>query len=117
MAMIFTVLRSFENGELSNPMICTDEDFQAAVDLVNVLLKHSSHVFSELPEDINLSKPKNLKEQFLDALPKEFNRQDYLKFASILGIKEKTAESYITAFVKKNLLHRPKQDHYIKLLS
>jgi hypothetical protein len=115
MAMIFTVLRSFEHGTLENPMKCDDEDFDAAMELVKVLMKHSSHVFSELPEDVTLPKPKNLKEQFLDALPKTFNRQDFLKMATTLGIKEKTAESYITAFVKKNLLHRPKQDHYIKM--
>ena len=96
-------------------MICDDEDFDAAMELVKVLMKHSSHVFSELPEDVTLPKPKNLKEQFLDALPKTFNRQDFLKMATTLGIKEKTGESYITAFVKKGLLHRPKQDHYIKM--
>ena len=117
MAMILTVLRSFEHGKVEDPMICNDEDFDATMEMVKVLIKHSSLVFSELPQDKILPKPKNLKEQFLDALPKTFNRQLFLKMATTLGIKEKTAESYITAFVKKGLLHRPKQDHYIKMIS
>lgn len=115
MSMIFTVLRTFEHGEITDHMICDDEDYQSSIAIIKVLMKHSSHVFSELPVDTAPPSAKNLKEQFLDALPKEFNRQEYLKFASILGIKEKTAESYTTGFVKKQLLHRPKQDHYIKM--
>ncbi len=100
MAMIFTVLRSFEHGTLENPMIFDDEDFDAAMELVKVLMKHSSHVFSELPEDVTLPKPKNLKEQFLDALPKTFNRQDFLKMATTLGIKEKRLASLCKLLIR-----------------
>lgn len=41
----------------------------------------------------------------------------FLKMATTLDIKEKKAESYTTALVKKRLLHPPKQDHYIKMIS
>lgn len=113
-AMIFSILRILESGDISNSITCDDQDFQTAMAVIQVLMKHSSQVFSELPEDSQLPKLKNLKEQFLDALPPTFNRQAYLQVADALGIKDKTAEGYITHFIKGNLLHRPKQDNYIK---
>lgn len=46
---------------------------------------------------------------------KNFNRQKYLEIAKSLKIPAKTAEGYITSFVKSNLLHREQQDNYINL--
>lgn len=114
LSMIFTVLRSFETGEAANPLVCADEDFQAALSIIAVLMKHSSHIFSELPEENQLPIHKTTKEQFFDALAPTFNRQAYLKLAETLGINPKTAEGYIGQFKKKGLIHHPKQDHYTK---
>ncbi len=115
LAMIFSVLRAMETGEVSNPLVCADDDFQAALSIIGVLMKHSSHIFSELPEETQLTIHKTTKEQFFDALPPSFNRQDYLKLAETLGINPKTAEGYISRFKKKGLIHHPKQDHYNKM--
>lgn len=87
-------MSSFEHGALENPIQCDDEDFDAEMKLVKDLMKHSSHLFSELPEEASLHKPKNMKEQFLDALPKTFNRKDILKIATTLGIGENDRELY-----------------------
>ncbi|MFY0673970.1 MAG: DUF3987 domain-containing protein [Bacteroidia bacterium] len=116
-AMIFTVLRAFEDGSLDDKIICNDQDFENALTIIRVLLKHTSSVFSDLPTEPIKPKLKNLKEQFLDALPREFNRKEYLKVADVVGVKRKTAEGYITQFVNKGLLHRPKQDNYVKMTS
>jgi hypothetical protein len=115
LAMIFSVLRAMETGEVSNPLVCADDDFQASLSIIGVLMKHSSHIFSELPEETQLPIHKTTKEQFFDALPPGFNRQDYLKLAETLGINPKTAEGYISRFKKNGLIHHPKQDHYIKV--
>ena len=48
-------------------------------------------------------------------LPKHFNRQKYLEVAKALKIPAKTAEGYITSFVKSNLIHREQQDRYTNL--
>lgn len=48
-------------------------------------------------------------------LPKHFNRQKYLEVAKALKIPAKTAEGYITSFIKANLIHREQQDNYINL--
>lgn len=114
-AMIFTILRTLENGDTTSPLICDDVDFNNALDITKTLVKHASIVFSELPEDRPLSLKKNLKEQFLDRLPKFFNRQEYLETAKALDIADKTAEGYISKFIKANLLFRLKKDHYEKI--
>lgn len=113
-AMIFSTLRIMETGEIPDKIICEERDFRSALEMIKVLVKHASKVFSELPEETPLPKRKNQKERFLDSLPSNFNRQVYLKSAAALSIPEKTAEGYITDFCKKGLLHRDKQDHYLK---
>lgn len=112
--MILSVLRIMETGHFAEKLICDDRDFNIAMEMVKVLVIHAGKVFSELPA---VNKPvgrKNKKEKFLDSLPKNFNRQDYLKVAKSLSINDKTAEGYITSFVKANLIHRDMQDHYEK---
>jgi hypothetical protein len=113
--MILSVLRIMETGEFIDKLICTDSDFNIALEMVKVLVIHAGKVFSELPAVNKTSGRKNKKEKFLDSLPKNFNRQEYLKVAKSLSINDKTAEGYITSFVKSGLIHRDMQDHYEKL--
>jgi len=114
-AMVFTSLRLLETGDFSEKQVCTDSDFQTALSMVRILVKHSSHVYSELPEDIKPAKPKDRKEQFLDKLPEKFSRQDYLELAKSLSIPVRTAEKYIYQFTEKGLLFRDQQNSYINL--
>ena len=113
-AMILSALRIMETGNLTDRIVCSDIDFETSLQMVTVLVKHASKVFSELPAEPQLPRRKNQKEKFLDVLPVQFNRQDYLKVAASLSIPDKTAEGYITDFCKKNLLYREKQDSYQK---
>lgn len=114
-SMIFSALRILENGDTSTKIVCEERDFQNALAMVKVLVKHSSKVFSELPDIPKPATRKNRKEKFLEALPKTFNRQTYLEVASKLGIPDKTAEGYITEFLKKGLIHREHHDNYLNL--
>lgn len=115
-AMILSALRIIETGEITTRLICEERDFEIAITIVKVLVKHAAKVFSELPEAVQLPKRKNQKEKFLEALPKEFSRQDYLKVAVSVNIPEKTAEGYIGEFCKKGFLHHEKKDHYVNLM-
>ena len=112
-SMILSVLQIMETGEVSTRILCEEKDFQSALDMIKVLVKHSSKVFSDLPADIQPAKRKNRKEKFLNGLPRTFNRKKYLEVANRLSIPNKTAEGYITEFNKKGLIHRERQDHYI----
>jgi hypothetical protein len=115
LAMIFTGLRIMDSGDFSDKQVCSDTDFQNALSMVRILIKHSSHVFSELPEEIKLSKAKDRKEQFLDRLPERFNCKDFLDLAKRLSILERTAKRYIALFCEKGWICREQLDSYIKI--
>jgi hypothetical protein len=100
-AMVLAALRIMESGDISNPIICSQTDYQTALDIVFTLEKHALAVFQNLPNN----KLKGIKLKFYNVLPKEFNRQGYLDSANKLGIKDKTAEKYIAQFSKGDLLH------------
>ena len=53
--------------------------------------------------------------QFLDELPKEFCRKDYLTVANKLGIPDKTAEKHIKRFAINGLINHFAHDKYKKL--
>jgi hypothetical protein len=113
-AMLLRSLRILESGDMTPPMICQDNDFNSALQIIRTLVKHASKVFSDLPEDTPLAMKKNQRELFLEKLPQNFNRQGYLEVAKLLEIADKTAEGYISKFVKSGLLFRLKQDSYEK---
>ena len=113
-SMILSALRILESGETKQKIICEDQDFEIAMSMMKVLVKHSAKVFSELPVEDKPTKRKTRKERFLDKLPLRFNRQEYLKAAKEGQINEKTAEGYITAFIKAGILHRDAHDVYLK---
>ena len=69
-------------------------------------------VFNDLPIEQKAVKRLNRKERFLESLPKQFNRQDYLDLATKQNIPHKTAEGYITKFVEAGLIHREAHNNY-----
>lgn len=101
--MLFSALRILETGDTSNKLICEERDFQTALAMIKVLVKHFSKVFCELPQEETKPTRMNRKEKFLYALPGNFNRQIYLEVAKALKIPAKIAEGYITSFIKANL--------------
>lgn len=113
MMMVCSVLRILETGDISNQIVCDDTDFNNIIQIVKLLVKHAAKVYSDLPEEPARSKPKSRKERFLDALPYRFNRQGYLATALKLNIPDKSAQGYITDFVKAGVLEKEGQDLYI----
>lgn len=100
-AMVLRTLRILDDGNYSNPLWCSDTDFQTAIKIAFTLEKHAIAVFQNLPNN-NL---KGIKLKFYNALPESFNRQGYLSAAKKLNIKDKTAEKYIGQFKERNLLN------------
>jgi hypothetical protein len=99
-AMVLRTLRTLEDGEYSNPIVCSETDFQTAIQIAFTLEKHAIAVFQNLPNN----DLKGIKLKFYNALPESFNRQAYLAVAKELDIKEKTAEKYIGQFKENDLL-------------
>jgi hypothetical protein len=113
-AMLFTALRIMEDGDVNKTKECEDVDFDNALAMVKVLVKHSSKIFNDLPVEPKTKKRMNKKERFLNTLPDNFCRQDYLNAAQELSLANKTAEGYITTFVKTGLIHRDSHYKYEK---
>ncbi|WP_417290176.1 DUF3987 domain-containing protein [Corallibacter sp.] len=110
--MLFTAFRIMEDGDVNQVKECEDIDFQNALTIISILVKHSSKVFNDLPIEQKAVKRLNRKERFLESLPKQFNRQDYLDLATKQNIPHKTAEGYITKFVEAGLIHREAHNNY-----
>lgn len=110
--MIFTAFRIMEDGDVNPIRICEDEDFNNTIAIIKILVKHSSKVFNDLPIETKTQKRMNRKERFLEGLKQKFTRQDYLEIANKLNIPSKTAEGYITSFVKSGMIHRDVQNQY-----
>lgn len=113
-AMILTALRIMDNGELKSPLVCSDTDFNIAMEMVKVLVQHAAHVFQQLPTDTATKVQPNQKQQFLNMLPAEFDRQTYLSVADKLKIPAKTAEKQIARFAKTGLINHYAQNQYRK---
>ena len=114
MALIFSVLRVLETGDLSRQIIFEERDFQNAIAITEVLMLHAKKVFSDLPQPAPVVKSENREERFYNSLNETFTRKDYVEVAESLEIPDKTAQNYISKYLKKGLIHRDKQDFYIK---
>lgn len=115
-AMIFTAMRKFENGESASKLVCTDEDFSTALELVKIYLKHSILMFNNLPKqsDLKTFKRDDSKRIFIDALPNEFTR----KLAVEIGIKYQLSESTVSHLLPRlvgKYFTQIKAGHYKKV--
>lgn len=105
-AMILSTLRMMETGAIGSDFVCEDEDFESALTISKVLAVHMAKVFEELSSQdsqkiatiVNTSK----RQKFLDELPAEFDRQDYLEAAERCQTPEGTADKWIRAFCGEN---------------
>ena len=114
LAMILTAVRIMDTGELRSPLVCIDTDFNIVMEMVKVLVQHAAHVFQQLPTDTATKVQPNQKQQFLNMLPAEFDRQTYLAVAQKLNIQPKTAEKQIARFAKTGLINHFAHDKYRK---
>ncbi|MDR0941305.1 MAG: DUF3987 domain-containing protein [Bacteroidales bacterium] len=114
-AMVFTALRIMENGNIDGVLICSDTDFQIAMEILKVLLQHAAFVFKQLPHaTATQTVSTNPKMALFQALPAQFDRAKYLEIASQLQIPESTANKQIARFCNAGLLIRQTHGNYIK---
>jgi hypothetical protein len=112
-SMILTALRYFENGEAETNFVCSDEDFEIALALMEVFKEHSIYMFQELPKSGKALEPA-LKLLF-DALPANFQRKDAVCLSySSFQIPERTTDLYLAKMVQAGVLHILRPGHYQK---
>lgn len=115
--MILTTLRFMEGLDMKERIFCSDTDFQTALTMVQVLLRHTAKVFETLPSAtaINLPTEKTeVKQKFLDALPSDFGRDTMLSVAKSLNLPQRSAERYVQSFCKDGKLVRASHGSYRK---
>lgn len=115
-AMIFTALRKVENGDLATEQTCTDEDFQAALTLVNVYLQHALLMFHNLPkqEETGPFKGGDNKRRFFEALPKTFKRADAVEAGKKFRMSPRSVDSFLRK-LQPQFLKSPEYGHYEKI--
>ena len=115
-AMVLTILRIEEDGDVTQPLRCRDEDFETAMTMALTIIEHDIEVFVKLfPNERKSNKYNKQIQSFFDGLPdEEFDRLKYLEVAKKLGIPDNTASKYIKKFKDNNDLTNTKYGFYIK---
>lgn len=116
MAMLFTAIRKFENGESSKLLMCTNEDFSTALQLAGIYLQHSLLMFNNLPKqgETALFRTGGNKRKFFDALPHEFTRLQAVELGKTYELAARTVDEILRNALGK-LLEKPKPGLYRKL--
>ena len=96
-AMLFTALRKFDNGEAALQVVCTDEDFSTALQLAEVYLHHSILMFNNLPRqgEVTQFRTGDNKRKFFDTLPEEFTRQQAVELGKTFSLSARTVDDIL----------------------
>lgn len=113
--MLFTAMRKVENAECTENMMCTDTDFDIAIQLAEIYLNHSVLMFNNLPRQATeiYFKGGNNKRNFYKALPNEFTRHEAIEISKRFDMSTRSVDELL-----KNLLDgyltQPKTGFYQK---
>lgn len=125
-AMILTVLRHEEMtphfSPQGEPLVCCEKDFQTSLTIANCLINHTVFAYknllphTEAPLSSSGKRMSAQEQAFLQALPKEFTRKEFIGIAQQQGISGRTAERYVGAFCQDYfVVARITTGHYRKL--
>lgn len=112
-AMLLTVVRHIKE-KVPTHFTCSDTDFQSAVSIANTLICHTTKVFEQLQRIRKTKTAKGRKQLYFEKLPDAFNRAGAMEIATLMNIKEKTAENYLTGLIQSGVLERIEHNQYQK---
>ncbi|MBP6979028.1 MAG: DUF3987 domain-containing protein [Bacteroidales bacterium] len=113
-AMILTFEREASMNHYPTHLVCSDLDFKITSKIVDVLITHTEKVLAMIPTNKTIHLRKTRKDIFLERLPQDFGRQQYLEAAKLLGIPDRTAEDYVLDLAKEGKLLVVERNHYRK---
>jgi hypothetical protein len=104
--MLFTAIRKYKTDDYHKEVFCSDIDFETALALIRVYLKHSIIMFENLPKQGEQGpfKSGENKKLLYDALPNEFQRKEAVEMAINFNIKERTVDNFLKACLGKYLI-------------
>jgi hypothetical protein len=112
--MILSALRIMQVNHFKTPLICSDTDFQTALEMVKILVQHAATVFNALPAEQETPPTNNPRMALFQALPPQFDKQTYIAVATQLQIPESTANKWLSKFVSSDLLIKQAHGSYLK---
>lgn len=103
-SMVLSVLRNGSRLDDITELTCSNEDFKAALLIINTLWHHSLLMHSLLP---NQNEGNSKQFLFFEKLPKgeEFPRKLANEIGGKIGVSERTVSNYIEALKKQNMLN------------
>jgi hypothetical protein len=115
--MIFTAIRKFENGECAQEIYCSDDDFENAIQLVDIYIQHSILMFTNLPNQSAQHSVQNppKKQKFYDALPLNFQRKEAVEIGAKYGIKTRSVDYCLEKWEGK-LIQKLDVGVYVKVM-
>jgi hypothetical protein len=118
--MVFTAIRKYQAQLEDTEVQCLDEDFDTAMLLIQVYLKHNILMFENLPKQVDSEESQPYKNgdnklKFFEALPDKFSRQEAVVLGDTFGIKERTVGTILKSCLGKYLF-QPDYGKYEKIL-
>lgn len=97
LCMIFSALRKFENGEVTDTVFCTDEDFNTALAVAQTYLQHSLLMFNNLPKqnEVMSFQSGDSKRKFFEALPSAFTRKQATELGSQFKLSARSVDEIL----------------------
>lgn len=117
-AMLLSTIRKAENQEKDSRIQCLDIDFESALELGKVYIRHAMHLYKKLPKQQNrhILNAGITRQRFFDSLSNVFTRKEAVLIGRTqLNIAERTVDKYLKEFLKENLLESEVQGRYRKV--
>jgi hypothetical protein len=93
-AMVLSALRAANENLNFQPLICTGQDFQNTVRIMEVFIAHQTKIFSRLEQTDLQSLPEN-KQQFIESLPATFSTAEAVQVGHSLSLAERTVKYWL----------------------
>lgn len=123
--LIMNALRLRAEGEFPTELVCTDEDFRTMLTIADALLIHMAEIFAILPEEEPMTETNIVlvdrhaealarQKALLASLPDEFSNADMHNLAEEQEIPARTADRWLIAWQKEQLVVRQHHGFYKK---
>lgn len=119
--MVLSICRLAEGKEVPDTLVCTNEDFETGLTIMDVLMQHTSHVFATLipPTQTAVTPTTPLttdQQRFFQLLSDEFTTKQYKQAAAQCHIQSRTADKLMHRLVNKyGMVERVRQGVYHKI--
>ncbi len=115
-AMIFTVIRNNENiikGQKS--LVCSNEDFMTALNLIKTLLRHSLYTFKTLDNGFLSIQDEDILDNVGNNEYGTFERKDAILVGERYGIPTRTMDDKLSQWQKRKIIKKIKKGCYKKI--